>query len=90
VEAGQSPSQFWDLTLREVVVVLRGAGERSRKAHNDRAWLAWHIAHLPKLKRLPKLASLMIGRVRARRTRRQQTVSEQIAVARQWPDRVRE
>jgi hypothetical protein len=35
--------------------------------HNDRAWLAWHIAALPLQKRFPALKSLFIDEPQHRR-----------------------
>lgn len=46
MEAGQPYEQFWRLTLREINVILDGALSRLKREHNERAWLAWHTAHL--------------------------------------------
>lgn len=89
VELGQSPSHFWGLTLREISAIVDGAAERERRAQNDRAWLAWHIAALPKLKRLPKLEKLMVRR-RAVPRRRRQSMEEQIEIAQRWHAAVKE
>lgn len=61
MEAGQEPSLFWRLTLREISVILDGAASRLKREHNDRAWLAWHVAALGRLKKLPKLKDMMHG-----------------------------
>jgi hypothetical protein len=83
--AGQSPSHFWDLTLREISAILDGAAEQERRAHNDRAWLAWNIAALSRVHRLPKLSTLTVSRQKSKpRPRPRQTVEEQMAIARQW------
>jgi hypothetical protein len=62
---------------------MDGTAERDRRAHNDRAWLAWHIVALPQMKRLPKLDKLTIRRRDAAR-RTAQSIDEQIAIARHW------
>lgn len=43
---GLDPSQFWDLTFREIAAVMDGAILRVERDHDDRAWAAWHNAHL--------------------------------------------
>ena len=82
VNAGQCPSRFWHLTLREIGVVLTGAALRLRREDEGRAWLAWHIEALARQKKLPKLNELMPGS--ARKMRRRQSLEEQIAIAHQW------
>jgi hypothetical protein len=61
-----------------VHTILRGCAERQRREHNNRAWLAWHIAVLPNQKRTPPLKSLMIPE----RTNRVQTWQDQMHTAR--------
>lgn len=41
---------FWSLTMKGIDLHMRAAAERSRRAHNDRAWLAFNIANLPNQK----------------------------------------
>jgi hypothetical protein len=82
VEAGQDPSHFWRLTLREIGVILDGAAGRLRREHNDRAWLAWHVEALSRQKKLPKLKDLTFDA--PRKPKRRQTVEEQIAIAHRW------
>jgi hypothetical protein len=43
------------------------------REHNDRAWLAWHVAALQRTRKLPKLDSLMHRR---KATRRHQSGAE--------------
>lgn len=50
------------------------------RQHNERAWLAWHIAALPLLKRFPKLEKLQLRT--GKKTR--QTWQEQLAVMDRW------
>lgn len=62
--------------------MMEAAAERARRAHNDRAWLAWTGAALARAKRLPKLKTLQIaGRVEPPRP---QTAQEQLAIFRRW------
>lgn len=79
---GLDPSPFWGLTLRQITLMMEAAAERNRRAHNDRAWLAWTGAALSRAKRLPKLKTLMVAKRGAKP--RPQTAEEQMAIARQW------
>lgn len=81
MEAGLDPSHFWTLTYREISAILDGAAKRLRREHDERTWLAWHIAALQRAKKLPKLETMM-SRKSSRKNR--QSVDEQIAVARAW------
>lgn len=79
---GLDPSPFWGLTLRQIALMMEAAADRARRAHNDRAWLAWTGAALARAKRLPKLKTLQIaGRAKPARP---QTAEERMAVYRQW------
>jgi len=40
------PQLFWKLTLREIKVILDGAGLRLKREHNSNAWAVWHMAFL--------------------------------------------
>ena len=57
---------------------MEAAQRRRIYEHNERVWLAWHIAALPRQRRLQDMRSLMI---RPRRLGRQ-TWQEQMAVCR--------
>ena len=37
---------------------MRGRSTYLKREHNDRAWLAWHIAYLPRAKKPVKLKAL--------------------------------
>lgn len=52
------------------------------RQHNERAWLAWHIAGLQRSKKLPDLA-----RLQHKEPRRPQTWQEQLAIAHMWAAR---
>ncbi|MDQ0349735.1 hypothetical protein J2S76_004186 [Ancylobacter vacuolatus] len=62
--------------------MMEAAGERDRRAYNDRAGLTWIGAALARGKRLPKLKTLQIARRGA--APRPQTAEEQMAILRQW------
>lgn len=67
VACGQPHAGFWELTWREVDAVLRGALRRAERAHNARAWAAWHSAALTRVRKFPPLEKLMVGQAPARR-----------------------
>lgn len=37
---------------------MRGRSALLKREHNDRAWLAWHVAYLPRAKKPVKLKDL--------------------------------
>jgi hypothetical protein len=63
------PDRFWEITLREAEAEMDAANWRFNEAaikdHNDRAWLAYHVAALQKIDgkkvKFPSLASMMIS-----------------------------
>jgi Uri superfamily endonuclease len=61
-------------------LIFEGAVKRLEREHNERAWLAWHIAYLPRTKKPVKLKDLLTGK----REKRQQTVEEQVSIAMRW------
>lgn len=65
-KAGLSPLEFWDMTLREVDVWLRGVAWRAEQEQQRTLALAWHIAALGRQKRLQSLRSLLRPRSKAR------------------------
>lgn len=83
MRAGLDPAQFWRATFREVAACIEERGEADRLEHNDRAWMAWHIAALSRMKKLPKLKDLFLKPLRAQPVR-PQTPEEQLAVWKQW------
>ncbi|MGE4339148.1 MAG: hypothetical protein AB7E55_24710 [Pigmentiphaga sp.] len=52
------------------------------REHNDRAWLAWHVAALQRADKLPKLKTLL-HREKSQAPQRK-SWQEQLAIARQW------
>lgn len=56
--------------------MFRSAAHRADREHNDRAWLAWHIAALTRTKKMPKLQKLQV-RVR----RKPQTGEQMLQIA---------
>lgn len=63
--------------------MFNGVAARLRREHNDRAWLAWHIASLSRSKKIPKLETLFS---REKIKRRRQSPEELMAIAMQWTD----
>lgn len=60
--------------------IIGGAQDRLLREHNERAWLAWHVAALSRAKKMPKLKTMM-SKAASRRT---QTWQEQMAVMDAW------
>lgn len=60
--------------------IIGGANDRIVREHNQRAWLAWHIAALQRAKRLPKLKTLLAKSA----SRSRLTWQQQMAVMDQW------
>jgi hypothetical protein len=52
---------------------------RLMREHNDRVWLAWHIAALPMAKNFPSIDKLQM---KSPKGQRPQTTEEMLAVAR--------
>lgn len=67
--------------MREIAVILKGAGLRLTREHDANAWLAWHIEALARTRKLPKLGEMQSGKPQKRR---RMTPEEMIAVAHQW------
>jgi hypothetical protein len=76
---GFDPDSFWDQTFRTLTIAMHGKLRAARRDHNQRAWLAWHIAALQRTKKLPKLASLF-----AKEKPRQQSWQEQQMIMSSW------
>lgn len=68
------------MTPRQLRRQFIAANSRRVDAHNERAWLAYHIAGLPRQKKFPPLRRLMMHD----RERRPQSQQQMQAVARQW------
>ncbi|MEY9196639.1 hypothetical protein ABIA16_001755 [Sinorhizobium fredii] len=43
---GQDPAHFWNLTLREIDIIIRGAVANQRKRQNELLTAAWFMARL--------------------------------------------
>jgi hypothetical protein len=76
---GFDPESFWDQTIRTLSIAMYGKIRAARREHNQRAWLAWHIAALQRSKKLPKLKSML-----AREKPRIQSWQEQASIMQQW------
>jgi hypothetical protein len=76
--AGLDTSVFWNSTPREMELSFKAAALRRRRDHNDRAWLAFHIAAFQRVKKIPKLDKLMI------KERIVQPWHEQMAIMDAW------
>jgi hypothetical protein len=82
VETGQGYELFWQLTLREISVILDAEGEKLRRHHNNQMSLAWHIESLARQKKLPRLKTLLIDE--EKKPKRRQTPEELEAITRAW------
>lgn len=67
--------------MREIAVILKGAGARLSREHDANAWLAWHIEALARTKKLPKLEEMQSGKPQKRR---RMTSAEMISMAHLW------
>ena len=67
--------------MREISVILKGAGARLSREHDAKAWLAWHIEALARVKKLPKLTDMQSGKPAKRR---KMTPEEMISMAHLW------
>jgi hypothetical protein len=76
---GHDPETFWDQTPRTLSLAFEADNETRRMAHNDRAWLAWHVAGLQRVKRLPSLSNLQVARITA-----QPHLDEQLEGLKNW------
>lgn len=57
--AGITPTEFWDLTYREIYAVLDGARIAARRARQMAIFTAWHVEAFSRTKRLPDLAGIL-------------------------------
>jgi hypothetical protein len=62
---GYDHESFWDQTPRTLSLTFDAYQEMQINAHNDRAWLAWHIAGLSRTRKMPNLTKLMMHKPRA-------------------------
>lgn len=61
-------------------IILDGVSRKSSREHNQRAWIAWHIAALSRVRKFPKLETLLV-KDRAAARRRRQTPDQMLAIA---------
>jgi hypothetical protein len=73
------PETFWRKTPREISIIMAGRGDALARQHNERAWLAWHIAALPRAKKFPKLEKMMVKAGPVKRVR--QTPEQMLMIA---------
>jgi hypothetical protein len=57
---------------------LKGRSEQLRRDHNDRAWLAFHIAGLQRTKKMPPLRRLQIRDRRPQSWQHMKSVAAQL------------
>lgn len=62
VASGLDPERFWKLTPREIARETLSHIRLLEREHDERAWLAWHIAALPRERKFPRLKQLMSQR----------------------------
>lgn len=60
LRGGITVEAFWEMTPRELNMVLDAANWQRMRSHNQTAWLAWHVAALQRTKRIPPLRRLMM------------------------------
>ncbi len=82
MQAGQEPELFWQLTFREIGVILEGVSARLIYEHNERMRAAWHVEAFARTKRLPKLKEMMLSDKKP--SSRQMTTEQLIAVTKGW------
>jgi hypothetical protein len=59
-------------------LMLEGRAAAIERDHNDRAWLAWHVAALSRQKRLAPLRSLLSDRMHPRKVQDWRTQLETV------------
>ena len=69
VSLGLPPGRVWKITPRLAHHEMRGAEQRLRREHDERAWLAWHAAYLPGSGKVVPLARLTTQRQEGRPAR---------------------
>jgi hypothetical protein len=69
-----------------LVATFQSIGRRLERKHNERAWLAWHIAQLTRAKKIPRLDRLLAKQSTARTP---QSWQQQMAVMDMWVHRTR-
>lgn len=77
MKCGYDQESFWDQTPHTLTLAFEAHRERSIVEHNERAWLAFHVAALQRTRKFPPLRRLMM------RDRRPQSWQQQLAIAKQ-------
>lgn len=78
---GLSEDDFWRKTPRQIQLHFDGRALALKREHNERAWLAYHVAVLSRIKQIPPLHTLQD---RTGVKRRVQTPEEMLAIARMF------
>ena len=60
MELSLDPDRFWRLTPKQIKQEMEARLNVLQREHNERAWVAWHIAALSRQKTLPKLSKLQV------------------------------
>jgi len=82
---GYDHESFWDQTPRTLSLTFDAGHENRINEHNQRAWLAWHVAGLQRAKRMPPLNSLIVRKTALLAMRdRHIAMEEQIAGLVRW------
>ena len=77
---GIKPSEFWSLTLSELLIMAEGYNRKTKRRSNELISLAWHTEAFARLKKLPSLKSL-IKDEDGMAQHREQTDEEMMAMA---------
>ena len=77
---GYDHESFWDQTPHTLSLTFEAYNTLLKDEHNERAWLAWHMAALQRIsaKKFPQLRSLLVTKPT------KQTMEEQIEGLKHW------
>lgn len=59
---GYDHDSFWDQTPRTLSLTFEAFNEMQVRAHNERAWLAWHTAALSRAKSIGPLSRMLVSK----------------------------
>jgi predicted alpha-1,6-mannanase (GH76 family) len=76
---GYDHDAFWDQTPRTLSLTFEAYNNQLKDEHNERAWLAWHIAALQRSKKFPHLRSLLV-----KESETQPSWQQQLEGLKQW------
>lgn len=79
-EAELPPAEFWTKTPRQIFATIKARSIVMMRRHDERAWLAWHVAALTRTKKLPKLHTLLAKKP----SKRRQGWQEQMQIMDMW------